>query len=159
MNSSYTNIEIIAQIATTIAVLITLIGLAIQVRDRNRSDNINAVQNTINTINRISVLLATNPDLASIIIRGRSSFVSLNEIERIQFESYYRPMLNNVENWLFQISVFHKGDKRNVAYDAIRVVVRRNFNFPGVIEFMEASDPDVFKREIHNIIRAESKSS
>lgn len=60
-------------------------------------------------------MLAINPELASIIIRGRSSFVSLNEIERIQFESYYRPMLNNVENWLFQISVVHKGDKQNAA--------------------------------------------
>ncbi len=77
MDSTYTNIEIIAQVATTIAVLITLIGIAIQVRERNRGDNINAVQNTINAINRLSVLLATNPELASIIIRGRSSFVSL----------------------------------------------------------------------------------
>ncbi len=85
--------------------------------------------------------------------------VSLNDIERIQFESYYRPMLNNVENWLFQISVVHKGDKQNAAYDAIRVVVRRNFDFPGVIEFMETCDPNVFKREIHDIIRAESKPS
>ena len=117
------------------------------------------MQNTINAINRLSVLLAINPELASIIIRGRSSFVSLNEIERIQFESYYRPMLNNVENWLFQISVVHKGDKQNAAYDAIRVVVRRNFDFPGVIEFMKTCDPDVFKREIHDILRAESRPS
>lgn len=68
-------------------------------------------------------------------------------------------MLNNVENWLFQIGVVHKGGKQNAAYDAIRVVVRRNFDFPGVIEFMETCDPDVFKRESHDILRAESKYS
>lgn len=68
-------------------------------------------------------------------------------------------MLNYVENWLFQISVVHKGDKQNAAYDAIRVVVRRNFDFPGVIEFMKICDPDVFKREIHDILRAKSRPS
>ena len=157
MEFNLASIEIIAQLATTVAVLLTLIGLAIQVQEKNRNDRISAVQNTINALNKLSSLVAISPELASIVIRGRESYFSLNEVEQIQFEHYYRPMLNNVENWLFQISTGANIKKDNSAYDTIRLFIKHHFNHPGVLEFMAASDQEDYSRELHDILRAEAK--
>jgi hypothetical protein len=157
MDFNIASIEIIAQIATTVAVLLTLIGLMIQIQEKNRNDRISAVQNTINALNKLSSLVSINPELASIIIRGRGSYFSLNEVERIQFEHYYRPMLNIVENWLFQISSGANISKENSAYDTIRLFIKHHFNHPGVLEFMSSSDSEDYSRELHDILLAEAK--
>lgn len=157
MDFNIASIEIIAQIATTVAVLLTLIGLMIQIQEKNRNDRISAVQNTINALNKLSSLVSINPELASIIIRGRGSYFSLNEVERIQFEHYYRPMLNIVENWLFQISSGANISKDNSAYDTIRLFIKHHFNHPGVLEFMSSSDSEDYSRELHDILLAEAK--
>lgn len=157
MDFNIASIEIIAQIATTVAVLLTLIGLMIQIQEKNRNDRISAVQNTINALNKLSSLVSINPELASIVIRGRGSYFSLNEVERIQFEHYYRPMLNIVENWLFQISSGANISKENSAYDTIRLFIKHHFNHPGVLEFMSSSDSEDYSRELHDILLAEAK--
>lgn len=157
MDFNIASIEIIAQIATTVAVLLTLIGLMIQIQEKNRNDRISAVQNTINALNKLSSLVSINPELASIIIRGRGSYFSLNEVERIQFEHYYRPMLNIVENWLFQISSGANISKDNSAYDTIRLFIKHHFNHPGVLEFMSSSDSKDYSRELQDILLAEAK--
>lgn len=157
MDFNIASIEIIAQIATTVAVLLTLIGLMIQIQEKNRNDRISAVQNTINALNKLSSLVSINPELASIVIRGRGSYFSLNEVERIQFEHYYRPMLNIVENWLFQISSGASISKDNSAYDTIRLFIKHHFNHPGVLEFMSSSDSEDYSRELQDILLAEAK--
>ncbi|TNF52326.1 MAG: hypothetical protein EP309_09400 [Gammaproteobacteria bacterium] len=157
MDFNIASIEIIAQIATTVAVLLTLIGLMIQIQEKNRNDRISAVQNTINALNKLSSLVSINPELASIVIRGRGSYFSLTEVERIQFEHYYRPMLNIVENWLFQISSGANISKENSAYDTIRLFIKHHFNHPGVLEFMSSSDSEDYSRELHDILLAEAK--
>ena len=157
MGFNLATIEILAQLATTVAVLITLIGLALQIQEKNRNDKISAVQNTINALNKLSSLVALSPDLASLISRGRISYYSLPEVEKVQFEHYYRPMFNNVENWLFQISTGANLKKDNPAYDAIRVFIRDHFNHPGVLEFLMSCDPDDYSREMQDIIRAETR--
>lgn len=157
MDFNIASIEIIAQIATTVAVLLTLIGLMIQIQEKNRNDRISAVQNTINALNKLSSLVSINPELASIVIRGRGSYFSLNEVERIQFEHYYRPMLNIVENWLFQISSGANISKDNSAYDTIRLFIKHHFNHPGVVEFMSSSDSEDYSRELQDILLAEAK--
>lgn len=157
MDFNIASIEIIAQIATTVAVLLTLIGLMIQIQEKNRNDRISAVQNTINALNKLSSLVSINPELASIVIRGRGSYFSLNEVERIQFEHYYRPMLNIVENWLFQISSGANISKENSAYDTIRLFIKHHFNHPGVLEFMSSSDSEDYSRELQDILLAEAK--
>jgi hypothetical protein len=157
MDFNLASVEIVAQIATTVAVLLTLIGLAIQIQEKNRNDRIFAVQNTINALNKLSSLVAISPALASIVIRGRVSYFCLNEVERIQFEHYYRPMLNNVENWLFQITTGVNIGKDNSAYDTIRLFIKHHFNHPGVLEFMSSSDKEDYSRELQDILRAEAK--
>lgn len=87
-------ISAIGQIVGAIAVLITLIYLAIQMRQNTSAVATSTYESTMTGFNDINVVVASTPELASIINRGCMGADELTEIEAVQFNFILRCYAN-----------------------------------------------------------------
>ena len=104
----------IGEIVGAMAVVASLVYLAIQIRQntqqiaaRMEADRQEALERNINAANRVRELMLLHPDIASIYTRGRNSYISLAEAEKIRFDLLMRNVLSE-----FQASI-----ARSVALD------------------------------------------
>ena len=85
----YMNLEMasaVAEIAGALGVLITLIYLAVQIRDNTRSLHAGSLESVLNgPRDRYFLPMAVEPDLADIYARGLNSLENLNEQEKRRF--------------------------------------------------------------------------
>lgn len=91
-----------AEMLGAIAVLATLIYLAIQISHLKRQNESDALDHVIDALNDFAGRIAESESLASIIHRGRASYHSLNDEEKIRFESIHMLLLNVLESWCLQ---------------------------------------------------------
>ena len=87
-------ISAIGQIVGAIAVLVTLIYLAIQMKQNTSAVATSTYESTMTGFNDINVIVASNPQLASIINRGCMNAEDLTEIETVQFNFILRCYAN-----------------------------------------------------------------
>jgi hypothetical protein len=92
----------IAEILGAVAVLTTLVYLAIQIRHLKKQNESDALDHVIDALNDFAGRIAESESLASIIQRGRVSYESLDEDERIRFDSIHMFLLNVLESWYLQ---------------------------------------------------------
>ena len=78
----------IAEAVGTLAVLISLIYLAIQIREQNKESQIAASSALSKGFTDFAGDMAGNSELAAIIVKGNASLDSLNEVEKLQFFSH-----------------------------------------------------------------------
>lgn len=150
------NFRAIAEILGIIAVLVTLVDIARQTREGNWQKKVDTMQHLIESLNNLSMVLAQSPELAAIVTRGRDSFASLRRDEQLQFEHFHGPLLNILENWLFQINTFHLKADRDSAYEDIRKILRTYFNYPGALEFWEKYK-NMFPGQLHELMKEAAK--
>ncbi len=141
----------IAEVMGTIAVLFTLLDIARQTREGNAQKRAGTFQGIMDALNNLSFILAQSPELASIVVRGRDSYAALSREEQLQFQHFHGPLLNIIENWLFQITTLHNRGDREATYASVRQLVRTYFNFPGSLEFWELYK-EMFPEELHRLI-------
>ncbi|MCG8434466.1 MAG: hypothetical protein MJA83_10580, partial [Gammaproteobacteria bacterium] len=79
-------ISAIAETFGTIAVFVTLVYLAIQMRVANKQREIESLRHNWDGLNRCCEILCESTEKASIVNRGRESLSNLNEDERVVFE-------------------------------------------------------------------------
>lgn len=82
-----------------IAVVVSVIYLATQIRENTRASVVNIVSASIDAYSELYRIVATTPDLAGIIIRGRVSMSNLSSEEALRFDSYYSISFNILEGW------------------------------------------------------------
>jgi hypothetical protein len=87
-------ISAIGQLIGAIAVLITLIYLALQMKQNTAAVATSTYESTMTVFNDINVVVANNPELASIINRGCMSTDVLTDTETIQFNFILRSYAN-----------------------------------------------------------------
>lgn len=125
-------ISAIAETVGTIAVLITLIYLAVQIRTANRQRETESLRHNYDGLNRMCELLAESPEKASIVKRGRESLESLTDEERIVFEFMHIRILNTVESWYMQLmETSPPGEYRDQQLENIEGVIVYMLNYPG----------------------------
>ncbi len=93
----------IAETVGTLAVLITLVYLAIQLRIANKQREIESLRHNWGGLNQICDLLSESTEKASIVLRGRESLQNITEEERMVFEFIHINMLNTFEAWYLQL--------------------------------------------------------
>jgi hypothetical protein len=89
----------LSEMIGAIAVVISVIYLATQIRENTRSTVVNVVKESIDAYSELYRIVATTPDLAGIIIRGRASMTNLSSEEAIRFDSYYSMAFQILEGW------------------------------------------------------------
>ncbi len=89
----------IAEVIGTVAVVVSVIYLAVQVRENTKFSAQEAVATAIDAFNEFDRLIAVNSDLASILLRGEQSLSSLSPEEQRRFEHLISIEFGVYEGW------------------------------------------------------------
>ena len=122
-------ISAIGQLVGALAVVISLIYLANQVRSNARETRLAAMRSTLDFLNRFSQQIAEHADLAELRSRGSNDFDSLEGIDRARFGSYMHAMFRTVEDVYYQHLQGHSDPR---VWRGLEVVMREMNAFPGV---------------------------
>ena len=125
----------IAETIGTVAVLITLVYLAIQLRTANKQRELESLRHSWDGLNEICGLLSESPEKASIILRGRNSIQDLTTEEQLIFQGIHLHMLNNIEVWHLQLmETSPPGEYRDRQEENMGQIIVFLFDFPGTRE-------------------------
>jgi len=132
-------ISAVAETVGTLAVLITLVYLAVQIRVANKQREIESLRHNWDGLNRICELVSESPEKASIVLRGRESLNNLTGEERMVFEFMHIRMLNTIEAWYLQLmETSPPGEYRDGQLKNIGGVVVFLFDYHGTQEVWES---------------------
>jgi hypothetical protein len=95
-------ISAIGQLVGALAVVISLIYLAREVRSNARATRIAAGRSTLGFLNRFTQQITEHADLAELRDRGFKDFESLEGADRARFGSYMHAMFRTVEDVYYQ---------------------------------------------------------
>lgn len=143
----------IGEIIGALAVFITLIYLALQIRQNTRAVNSSALDSTVNTISIARQSIYENDDVAQVYLKGMAAPEEMNELERLKF----RLLLHNL--MLSQSNIFAQtkfSDLPISEWQAQTVVIKRVLGSPGGSwfwnEYAEEFDTD-FRSEIDELMK------
>jgi hypothetical protein len=122
-------ISAIGQIVGAIAVVISLIYLAREVRSNAREMRRAAMRSTLDSLNRFTQQIAEHADLAELRDRGFVDFESLEGPDRTRFNSYMHAVFRTVEDVYYQHLEGHLDPR---VWRGIEVAVRELNATPGV---------------------------
>jgi hypothetical protein len=133
-------ISAVAETLGTVAVLITLIYLAVQMRVANKQREIESLRHNWDGLNRMCELLSESTEKAAIVNRGRESLASLTKDEQLVFEFLHIRILNTIEGWYLQLmATSPPGKYRDQQLENMAGVIVYIFNFPGSHEIWETA--------------------
>ena len=89
----------IAELIGAIAVVISVVYLAVQIRENTKVSAEEAVSSAIDAFNDLDKLIAGDSELASIAIRGEKSFDALSPEDRLRFDSLMSIEFGVYERW------------------------------------------------------------
>ena len=122
----------IAEVVGTIAILITLLYLAVQMRLANQQRELESFRQNWDGLNQCCEMLSESQEKASIVNRGRESLSNLNDDERMVFEYIHIRMLNTIEAWYVQLNkTSPPGAYRDQQTDNISGLISYWFDYPG----------------------------
>ena len=127
----------IGELVGGIAVIVTLVYLAIQIREYRVGLNSATFQSTIQGFNQINLMLGENPALAEILERGLSDPDSLDEREQAQYVWLQRSYVNIYEN-LYQQHA--RGACPAAWWEKFARELKQTLDSPGGRRFRAAND-------------------
>ena len=128
----------IGEIIGAVVVVITLLYLAIQIRQTSKSIEVAALRDTTAQWNQWSELLATTPDLAAIVVRGNQSYRQLSDEEALRYGAYVQSFFDNIESSR-NLNILHEVDKD---LEVIEAIVRRRITVNGFYEWWTENTQD-----------------
>ena len=127
----------VGEMTGALAVVVSVIYLALQIRNSTRASVVNVVQNTIDAFSELDRLVASTPDLAHIILRGRALLSNLSPEELLRFESYYSMAFGILESWYTGSGRGRSFPKEQI--EVTETILRNQMRHPGVRERWEQS--------------------
>ena len=128
-------VSAVAETVGTIAVLVTLVYVAIQIRIGNKQREIESLRHNWDGLNSMCELLGESTEKASIVLRGRDSLENLTDEERLVFELMHLRILNTIEVWYMQLmATSPPGEYRDQQLENIAGVTVYMFNYAGALE-------------------------
>ena len=122
-------ISAIGQIVGAIAVVISLIYLATEVRSNARATRQAAMRSTVDSLNRFAQQIIGHADLAELRNRGFHDFESLEGVDRSRFDSYMHVLFRTVEDVYYQ---HLQGNLDPRLWRGLEVVLSETNALPGV---------------------------
>jgi hypothetical protein len=95
-------ISAIGQIVGALAVVISLIYLATEIRSNARETRRAAMRSTLDSLTRFAHQVTEHADLAELRNRGFDDFESLEDTDRARFNSYMHALFRIVEDVYYQ---------------------------------------------------------
>ncbi|MDH3990486.1 MAG: hypothetical protein OEV34_15230 [Gammaproteobacteria bacterium] len=122
----------IGEIVSSIAVVISLVYVSLQIRHANKQSEIDSLRHTWDGLNQICDRMSESKETASIINRGRNALGSLDDDERLIFEHIHLRLLNTLESWYLQvIQTSRPGPYQESQIANLEGIVAGYFDYPG----------------------------
>jgi hypothetical protein len=118
----------VAEIIGAVAVVVTLLYVARELRHNSRSLAVTALRDTTSNWHAWSNMLATSGDLAEIVARGNRDPADLGESEALRYGAFVQSFFDNVESYR-ELVVEHKIEKN---LEVLESIVRRRAAEKGV---------------------------
>lgn len=139
-------ISAIGESIGAIAVVISLIYLAVQIRQNTRqiksniaATELSAFERNIQSGNRMREFFLLNPTLLELYGRGCKSYGELSGLEKLKFGMMVRNLFSEVQGaYVRQQSVYHDPSGN----DSLAKLVDENIAPPGVQQFLQEVEPD-----------------
>ncbi len=136
----------IGELIGALAVVISLIYLAVQIRQNTRQMVQNAELNrlasferTVENGNHIRELLILNPDLVELVEKGGRSYEKLDTLEKMRFDLMYRNIFSGFQGAFARQSVVgHDPERFAGTVRILDSLLRR----PGVLEWLAHGEKD-----------------
>ena len=124
----------VGEILGALAVLVTLVYLALQVQHIKKHTESSALDHIINALNEFAGHIAQSESLADIIARGRESYDALNAEEKLRSDHIHMFLLNNLESWYLQHRQIYS-ITTEASLENIRGNIVHYFDYPGMRQF------------------------
>ena len=144
----------IAEILAAIAVVVTLLYLAKQIRQNSQAVEITALRDTTDHWNRWSEVLAASPGLAEIVAKGNQSYRQLHDDEALRYGAFVQMFFDCTESYR-ALAHDHKIEKN---LDVLESIVARRMRETGYLEWWSENHTDYepgFVAWVNSIIEAQ----
>ena len=128
----------IGEIVAAFAVVITLVYLAISIRQTARSISIAGLRDVTAQWNQWSEMLATSPELADVVARGNVDPATLSASEALRYGAFIQSFFDNVESYRTLVTD-HGMDKD---LQVLASIVSRRVTIPGFAAWWEENTAD-----------------
>ena len=110
----------------------------------------------VDSMNEFVKLVSESESLSSIIIKGRASYSSLSESERLRFDHAHMFFFNNFESWLTQISHGNSLRQKQETIENIRGCMQLYCKYPGVVDYWQTVST-LYPSELNEIFMGSSR--
>ena len=132
----------IGEIVGSVAVVISLIYVSLQIRHANKQSEIDSLRHTWDGLNQICDRLSESKETASIVNRGRNALKSLDDDERLIFEHIHLRLLNTLESWYLQVIQTSKpGPYQESQIANLEGIIAGYIDHPGTRDLWESLRP------------------
>ncbi len=136
----------IAESVGVIAIFMSLVYVAVQIRQNTRqfsrsveANQLSAFERNIETANHIRELLILHPNLAQLLLSGFESYSQLEASEKFRFGMLLRNIFSAMQGaYIRQLSVEHDPQK----FEGSQRMLDEILLNPGVREWLEENEPD-----------------
>ena len=128
----------ISEILAAIAVVVTLIYLAKQIRQNSQAVEISALRDTTEQWHQWSEVLATSSDLADIVVRGNRSYKALPDVEAMRYGAYVQMFFDCAESYR-SLVIEHQIQKD---VEVLETIVGRRIGTTGIAEWWSDNHVD-----------------
>lgn len=118
----------IGELIGAIAVVVTLIYLSREIRQNSKAVTLTALRDATDRWNHWSEMLATSPDLASIVAKGNRDYESLSEAEALRYGAFMQSFFDNVDSNRTLAQEHHNIEDM----DVLKHIVSRRISTPGM---------------------------
>ena len=118
----------IGEAVSGIAVIVTIVYLAIQIRQNTKAVRTAAFQQVVDSFAEFSASLSHDRELVQIVINGNRDYDALNELDRGRYDLAMRSFLRRSENVFFQSE---QGTLQAETWAGIRESLGSLFHAPG----------------------------
>jgi len=137
---NWTALAAVGQVAGAAAVFVTLLYLARQVALSNLQADLDAYRQTMGSLDAWQRSIYESEELTDLVVRGRRSYESLGETERIRFANLHHSLLNIAQLEYDYLQQLPSRDRfRQLSEKRLGSVVRGYMNHPGVLKFWEGA--------------------
>jgi hypothetical protein len=122
----------IGEFVAAIGVIVSLIYLAVQIRQNTRTVRAAAFQQVVDSLADFTSSLSRDRELIEIVIKGNADFDSLDEVERTRFDFAFISFFRRAENVVVQTEY---GTLSADTWTGFRETLKSSLRAPGLFEW------------------------
>jgi hypothetical protein len=144
----------LGELISAVAVVISLVYLAIQVRQNTRMMRVSTHHGVNTAFNALHVAYASDPAVSNLLVRGGEDYAQLDRDDRLRYALLMRASFGLHNDMFLQ---FSEGLVTDEAWTAHRRAIAKALQPPGTREWWNRDAeifPETFRREISRILAA-----